>query len=101
MDRPGSKRAVCQYGFPIEAGMGRGVSGLVCHQIGQSSLGIHLDGIYSGLRAEQVKLCALVIIGVNKRGEKYFLAIEVVPWVFWAAPQRRPTRKPVSTLLDA
>ena len=34
------------------------------------------DGIYSGLRAEQTKLCALVIIGVNERGEKHFLAIE-------------------------
>jgi len=34
------------------------------------------DGIYSGLRAEQGKLCALVIIGVNERGEKQFLAIE-------------------------
>lgn len=34
------------------------------------------DGIYSGLRAEQAKLCALVVIGVNERGEKRFLAIE-------------------------
>ena len=34
------------------------------------------DGIYSGLRAEQAKLCALVIMGVNERGEKHFLAIE-------------------------
>lgn len=34
------------------------------------------DGIYSGLRAEDAKLCALVIIGVNERGEKHFLAIE-------------------------
>jgi transposase-like protein len=34
------------------------------------------DGIYSGLRAEGQKLCALVIIGVNERGEKHFLAIE-------------------------
>ena len=33
-------------------------------------------GIYSGLRAEQAKLCALVIMGVNERGEKHFLAIE-------------------------
>ena len=37
---------------------------------------IWADGVYSGLRAEQTKLCALVIIGVNERGEKYFLAIE-------------------------
>ncbi|HBX36141.1 MAG TPA: IS256 family transposase, partial [Pseudohongiella sp.] len=34
------------------------------------------DGIYSGLRAEDTKLCALVIIGVNERGQKHFLAIE-------------------------
>ena len=30
----------------------------------------------SGLRAEKEKLCALVIIGVNERGQKQFLAIE-------------------------
>lgn len=34
------------------------------------------DGIYSGLRAEGQKLCALVVIGVNERGQKRFLAIE-------------------------
>ena len=34
------------------------------------------DGVYSGLRSEQTKLCALVVIGVNERGEKRFLAIE-------------------------
>ena len=34
------------------------------------------DGVYSGLRAEQAKLCVLVVIGVNERGEKHFLAIE-------------------------
>jgi putative transposase len=34
------------------------------------------DGIYSGLRAEDHRLCALVVIGVNARGEKHFLAIE-------------------------
>jgi transposase-like protein len=33
------------------------------------------DGIYSGLRSEDAKLCALVITGVNERGEKHFLAI--------------------------
>lgn len=37
---------------------------------------IWADGIYSGLRVETAKLCALVIIGVNDRGEKRFLAIE-------------------------
>lgn len=34
------------------------------------------DGIYSGLRAEGEKLCALVVVGVNDRGQKRFLAIE-------------------------
>jgi transposase-like protein len=34
------------------------------------------DGIYSGLRGEQDKLCALVVIGVNDRGFKSLLAIE-------------------------
>ena len=34
------------------------------------------DGVYSGLRAADAKLCALVVIGVNERGEKHFLAIE-------------------------
>jgi putative transposase len=34
------------------------------------------DGIYSGLRGEEDKLCALVIVGVNGRGQKKFLAIE-------------------------
>jgi len=37
---------------------------------------IWADGIYSGLRAEHTKLCCLVVIGVNERGEKHFLAIE-------------------------
>jgi transposase-like protein len=35
-----------------------------------------VDGIYSGLRAEDERLCALVVIGVNERGEKKLLAIE-------------------------
>ena len=34
------------------------------------------DGIYSGLRGEEERLCALVVIGVNERGQKKFLAIE-------------------------
>ena len=34
------------------------------------------DGIYSGLRAEDARLCALVLIGVHERGQKRFLAIE-------------------------
>lgn len=35
-----------------------------------------VDGIYGGLRSEDAKLCALTVIGVNKRGEKRFLPIE-------------------------
>lgn len=35
-----------------------------------------VDGIYSGLRAEGQRLCALLVVGVNDRGEKRFLAIE-------------------------
>ena len=34
------------------------------------------DGIYSGLRGTDDRLCVLVVIGVNARGEKHFLAIE-------------------------
>lgn len=34
------------------------------------------DGIYSGLRGEAGKLCVLVVIGVNDRGQKRLLAIE-------------------------
>lgn len=37
---------------------------------------IWADGIYSGLRADHQRLCVLVIVGVNGRGEKHFLAIE-------------------------
>jgi transposase-like protein len=35
-----------------------------------------VDGIYSGVRAEDERLCALVVMGVNERGQKRFLAIE-------------------------
>ena len=35
-----------------------------------------VDGIYSGLRSDEVKLCSLVVIGVNDQGEKKFLTIE-------------------------
>ncbi len=34
------------------------------------------DGIYSGLRGEAQRLCALVIVGVDEGGGKHFLAIE-------------------------
>lgn len=35
-----------------------------------------VDGIYSGLRAEDERLCVLVVMGVNECGQKRFLAIE-------------------------
>lgn len=34
------------------------------------------DGVYSALRGEDDRLCLLVVIGVNARGQKQFLAIE-------------------------
>ena len=37
---------------------------------------IWVDGIYSGIRAEQQRLCALVVIGMNVHGEKHLLAME-------------------------
>ena len=37
---------------------------------------IWADGVHSGLRGENDKLCALVIVGVTARGKKRFLAIE-------------------------
>ena len=45
---------------------------------GQGSLALCVwaDGIYSALRLEQAWLCALVVIGVNERVEKHFLAID-------------------------
>ncbi len=37
---------------------------------------IWVDGIYSGLRAEHQRLCALVVIGMNAHGEKQLLAMD-------------------------
>ena len=37
---------------------------------------IWVDGIDSGLRADDQRLCALVVIGVTSQGEKQLLAIE-------------------------
>ena len=37
---------------------------------------VWVDGIYSGLRADEQRLCALVVIGVTSQGEKQLLAIE-------------------------
>lgn len=36
---------------------------------------VWVDGVYSGIRAEDHRLCALVVVGVNERGQKRFLAI--------------------------
>jgi transposase-like protein len=35
-----------------------------------------VDGVYSGMRSEDHRLCALIVVGVNVRGQKHFLAIE-------------------------
>lgn len=43
---------------------------------GEEWVYLWVDGIYSGLRAENQRLCALVVIGVNGQGEKQLLAIE-------------------------
>ena len=37
---------------------------------------IWVDGVYSSVRGDNERLCALVVIGVNERGQKRFLAIE-------------------------
>ena len=37
---------------------------------------IWADGIHSGVRAEDAKLCALTVIGVDEKGHKQLLAIE-------------------------
>jgi len=36
------------------------------------------DGVYSGLRNEETKLCALVIIGGKERRETYFQPLKTV-----------------------
>jgi transposase-like protein len=35
-----------------------------------------VDGVYSNIRGDNERVCALVVIGVNERGQKRFLAIE-------------------------
>ena len=37
---------------------------------------IWADGNYSGLHSDDVKLCALVVIGVNEHGQKRLLTLE-------------------------
>lgn len=43
------------------------------------------DGVYSGLKAEGSKLCALVVIGVKSRCDKRFPAIDDGAMGLWAA----------------
>ncbi len=46
----------------------RGITGKIVY--------VWADGVYCGLRAEDAKLCALVLIGVDECGRKQLLAIE-------------------------
>ena len=46
---------------------------------------IWVDGIYSGLRADHQRLCALVVLGVTSQGEKRLLAIGDGAMGFWGA----------------
>lgn len=43
---------------------------------GERQVYVWADGVYCGLRSEDVKLCALVVIGVNEHGRKRLLALE-------------------------
>ena len=45
-------------------------------RLGDEWVSLWADGIYSALRGEGERLCVLVVIGVNARGEKHFVAIE-------------------------
>lgn len=45
-------------------------------QISERVVYVWADGIYCGLRAQDAKLCALVLMGVNECGNKQLLAIE-------------------------
>ena len=69
---------VSEHGIALETGLGLKSTAIGCDQRLDADRWVYVwaDGIYSGLRAEQTKLCALVVIGVNERGEKRFLAIE-------------------------
>jgi putative transposase len=42
----------------------------------QQRVCVWADGIHSGVRAEDAKLCALTVIGVDEKGHKHLLAIE-------------------------
>jgi putative transposase len=51
-------------------------AGKTLRSMTSQSVYIWADGVHSGLRGEDDKLCALVIIGVTACGKKRFLAIE-------------------------
>jgi len=59
---PEAKGLSGQHRGAVEAAMGRGIPGMAEDSVGPGSLGFYLwvDGIYSGLRGEDAKLCALV-----------------------------------------
>ena len=62
---------VGERGEPAQAG--RGVPGVVPARSCRRGC---TYGIHSGLRGAGERLCVLVVIGVNARGDKHFLAIE-------------------------
>ena len=66
---------VSEHGVAAETGMGARVRAWNEERLDKERwVYMWADGVYSGLRAEHTKLCALVVIGVNERGEKRFLA---------------------------
>ena len=62
---PQAKGLVSEHGVAIETSLGARVPELERGTIGQRPY-VWADGVYSGLRAEHTKLCALVVIGVNE-----------------------------------
>ena len=71
--------AVGAGGGTAQALLEPGVSDLAAQVAWQEERWVYLwaDGIYSGLRADdETNDCALVVIGVNERGQRRFLAIE-------------------------
>ena len=63
---PMQHRLVGGQGIASEAGLGRRISGWCEERLDKGHwVYVWADGVYSGQRAEQTKLCALVVIGVN------------------------------------
>jgi len=72
---------VGEHGIALEAGLGAGIPRLARATVGQGALGVYLGKRWYLQRAacrtdEAVQSGGLVVIGVNERGEKRFLAIE-------------------------